>query len=96
MNTRPSGRLAPIPKAGQTVQPVTPGADIAAMPGRAAQAFGDVTGISDAARALRGEMTPEEAQEFALTAAAGVVAPELRGARAAMTAAEKVAPEVVN
>lgn len=47
-----------------------PGADIAqAAPGYVANALG----ITDAVKALRGEMTPDEAQGFALTAAAGLI-----------------------
>jgi hypothetical protein len=59
---------APVPKTGQTVQPVNVGQDLAAMPGKVAGAVGDVTGVSDAYKAATGQMTPEEAQMFALGA----------------------------
>jgi hypothetical protein len=77
----------PIPKAGKTIQPVAVGRDIAAMPGKVADTVGDLTGVTDAARALRGEMTPEEAQMFALGALPAMVAPEARAAKPAMTLA---------
>jgi hypothetical protein len=59
---------APVPKAGQTVQQPNVMGDISAMPGKVASAVGDVTGVTEAVKAARGQMTPEEAQMFALGA----------------------------
>jgi hypothetical protein len=43
------------------------------VPKALARFGGDVLGVNDALRAWRGEMTPNEAEKFALTAAAGLV-----------------------
>ena len=58
----------PTPKAGQTVQQPNVMQDISSMPGKVAGAAADVTGVSDAYKAATGQMTPEEAQMFALGA----------------------------
>jgi hypothetical protein len=88
----------PTAKAGQTIQPQNIRSDLAAarqrLPGIAASVAGDVTGVSDAMRAWRGEMTEDEARDFALMAAAGAVVPELKGARAALGAAEEAVPAI--
>ena len=89
----PFASLGAQPKEGQTVAPQNVQTDIASLPPKVAGTVGDMLGLTDAAKALRGEMTPEEAEKFALYAAAGLVTPEMRAARAAMNAAEKVAPE---
>ena len=70
----------PVAKPGQVVQQPNVAADLAATPYRAAGMLGGMTGISDAVNALRGTMTEEEAKNFAVMAAIGSVAPELRGA----------------
>lgn len=86
--------VGPVAKPGQTIAPPTVGQDIASMPGKVANVAGDVTGVNDAISALRGQMTPDEAQNFALMSAAGLLTPEMRAAKVAMGAAEKVAPEL--
>ena len=58
--------VSAAPKAGAAVQPVNIPQGMANMRGGVMNAIGGVTGLNDAARALRGEMTPEEAQTFAL------------------------------
>jgi GNAT superfamily N-acetyltransferase len=77
-----------VPKSGQTVQPVNTASDVAAMPGKVAGTVGDMLGVTDAMRALRGEMTPEEAQTFAMGAATMVLGgPEAKAAEEATPAA---------
>lgn len=68
---------------------------VAGFPGQARGMLADMFGITDAMRALRGEMTPEEAQNFALTSAAGLIPlPGAAEAAAPLTRlAEKMAPE---
>jgi hypothetical protein len=83
---------APIPKAGQTIQQPNVMGDITSMPGKVASAVGDVTGVSDAYKAATGQMTPDEAQMFALGAL-----PMLAGgpeAKAVQGVAEDIAPAV--
>ena len=76
---------APVPKAGQTVPQPNVMGDISSMPGKVASAVGDVTGVSDAYKAATGQMTPEEAQMFALGAL-----PMLAGGPEAKVAGEAV------
>ena len=80
----PFASLGAQPKEGQTVAPQNVQTDIASLPPKVAGTVGDMLGLTDAAKALRGEMTPEEAEKFALYAATGLVTPEMRAARAAM------------
>jgi hypothetical protein len=83
---------APSPKAGQTIQQPNVMGDITSMPGKVAQTVGDVTGVSDAYKAATGQMTPDEAQMFALGAL-----PMLAGgpeAKAVEGVAEDIAPTV--
>jgi hypothetical protein len=83
---------APIPKAGQTIQQPNVMGDITSMPGKVASAVGDVTGVTDAYKAATGQMTPDEAQMFALGAL-----PMLAGgpeAKAVEGVAEDIAPAV--
>ena len=89
----PFALLGSTPKPGQSVAQPDIRGGIASLRRSMANTAGDVTGINDAIKALQGMMTPEEAQKFALYAAAGLVTPEMRAARAASKAVEKVAPE---
>jgi hypothetical protein len=73
-----------MPKPGMTLPPVS----TAPQPGQVMQGIGDLTGVNDAVKALRGQMTPEEAQTFALGAV-----PMLFGGPEAK-AAEDVAPAI--
>ena len=55
----------PVAKPGQTVaQPDDIVGGIQRMPYQAANFLGDITGVNDAIKALRGQMTPEEAKNF--------------------------------
>jgi hypothetical protein len=68
-------------------------------PMQAVRMFGSALGVNDAIRALRGEMTPEEQQQFAVTAALGLV-PGAEGlgeaVGPAVKAAEKAVPELAS
>ena len=87
VNYTPQFADAPIPKQGQSIQPVNVGQDIGPQ-GSMASAVGSLTGISDAAKAWRGEFTPEEAQMFALGALPALAGgPEAKVAEEALPAA---------
>ena len=78
----------PIPKAGQTVQPPNIMGGINSLRNNIASGAANVTGLADAAKALRGEQTPDEAQMFALGALPALIGgPEAK-------AAEEIAPAV--
>jgi hypothetical protein len=77
-------------KPGQTVQPVDVGGNIAKVREEFGRAAAEMTGVADAVRAVRGEMTPEEAQTFAL----GAIPALVPGGKVAGEAAE-VAPGVM-
>jgi hypothetical protein len=71
------------------IKPFTPDAlaspsplmtEMKSAPGKIASGVGNVLGVNDAAKALRGEMTTDEAKDFALGAAPMLLAPEARGA----------------
>src|SRR5579859_2946293 len=47
--------------------------EMQSAPGKIASGVGNALGVNDALSALRGQMTPEEAQYFALTSAAGLL-----------------------
>lgn len=64
---------APTPKAGQTVQKVDPEGDVASLRGKIGRSAAEILGLPDAMKALRGNMTSDEAQHFALTAAMGLI-----------------------
>jgi len=78
-NGVPRLNVGPIAKAGQTIQPVNVGHDIAAMPGMAANAVGEATGINDVLRA----QTPSDVAGAALMAGMGMMAPEAKAAEEA-------------
>jgi hypothetical protein len=79
-----------VAKPGQTVQPVDVGGNIARVREEFGRAAAEMTGVADAVRAGRGEMTPEEAQTFAL----GAIPALVPGGKVAGEAAE-VAPGVM-
>jgi hypothetical protein len=79
-----------VAKPGQTVQPVDVGGNIARVREEFGRAAAEMTGVADAVRVVRGEMTPEEAQTFAL----GAIPALVPGGKVAGEAAE-VAPGVV-
>lgn len=86
---------APQPKAGQTItQPTDQRTAQKQIASTILSAAADTLGVTDAARALRGEMTPEEAQTFALGALPMLVAPEAKtvapAERLAMDAASRL------
>jgi hypothetical protein len=56
----------PVPKQGQQANEPDVAHDVKSMPGTAAGLIGGATGITDALRAARGEMTPEEQFDFAI------------------------------
>src|ERR1700692_4847081 len=58
-----------VPKFGMTPRPV----NAAPHPHQGMSGEGGVTGVDDAVKALRGQMTPEEQQAFAATAAFGLI-----------------------
>jgi hypothetical protein len=88
---RPSGSAEGVmAKPGQTVQPVDVGGNIAKVREEFGRAAAEMTGVADAVRAVRGEMTPEEAQTFAL----GAIPALVPGGKVAGEAAE-VAPGVM-
>lgn len=73
-----------VAKPGQAVQNPDVAGDIAAMPNKAAATVGDMLGVNDAMRAIRGELTPEEAQTFAMGAATMMLGgPEAKAAQEA-------------
>jgi hypothetical protein len=64
---------APRPKSGQTIQKVDPTGDVASLRGKIGRSAAEILGLPDAMRALRGQMDPDEAQHFVLTAAMGLI-----------------------
>ena len=68
--------------------------EIMGMPARAAGVAANALGITDAISALRGEMTEEEAKNFALGALPGLI-PGLAEEKAGAKAAEELAPSVL-
>jgi hypothetical protein len=88
---RPSGPAeGVVAKPGQTVQPVDVGGNIAKVREEFGRAAAEMTGVADAVRAARGEMTTEEAQTFAL----GAIPALVPGGKVAGEVAE-VAPGVM-
>jgi hypothetical protein len=79
-----------VAKPGRAVQPVDVGGGIANVREEFGRAAAEMTGVADAVRAIRGEMTPEEAQTFAL----GAVPALVPGGKVAGEVAE-VAPGVM-
>lgn len=65
----PNLMIQALAKPGQTIPQQNIMAGMTALPGQVASGVGNMLGINDAVRALRGEMTPDEAQMFALGAA---------------------------
>lgn len=78
VNYNPFGD-GPTPKPGQTIAPQNIQADIGTLPQEVAGDVSGALGITDAMKALRGQMTPEEAQTFALGALPMLIAPEAKG-----------------
>lgn len=79
-----------VPKAGQQVPAVNAAPDLPAV----ANKIGDITQVNDAIRAARGQMTPEEQQDMAMTAAFGLI-PGAGEAKPAISAAEDAVPAMV-
>jgi hypothetical protein len=75
------------PKLGMTPPPV----NASPQPNQVMSGVGDLTGVNDAVKALRGQMTPEEQQGFAATAAFGLL-PGAGELRPVAKAAEELAP----
>jgi hypothetical protein len=67
--------------------------EMQSAPGKIASGVGNALGINDAVSALRGQMTPEEAQHFALTSAAGLL-PMGKAERAGEVAWSAVKPVI--
>lgn len=76
-----------VPKFGQTV----PAVNTAPQPNQVMSVVGDLTGVNDAIKVLRGQMTPEEQQVFAATAAFGLI-PGVGEMKPVAKAAEELAP----
>src|SRR6185312_26485 len=66
---------------------------VSQFPSIAGNGLANLLGLSDAARALRGEMTEDEARNFALGALPGLIPGVGPEAKAAETVAGKLAPE---
>lgn len=80
----------PLPKAGQTIQPQNIMGGISSLRSNIASGVANVTGLADAAKALRGEQTPDEAQMFALGALPALIGgPEAKAAEEAVPLASK-------
>jgi hypothetical protein len=87
--TRPQAEGV-VAKPGQTVQ-APQGPDV----NQAASTVGDMLGMTDAMRAIRGELTPEEAQTFAMGAATMMLGgPEEKAVKAAEEVAVPLASEL--
>lgn len=92
-------RGAPTERGGKGLTELTPlapqspvASEMARSRNMLTQGASDVLGLTDAARALRGEMTPEEAKGFALTAAAGLI-PGAKAEKAAGMTMSKLFPD---
>ena len=66
-----------------------------ANPYAAAMTFGSAVGLPDAIKALKGEMTPEEAKDFAVTSAIGLI-PGAEGEGAAIKGAKGLAEHLID
>jgi hypothetical protein len=93
VNYTPQFADAPTPKSGQTIPQQNIPAEMAQAPSTIAGGVGSALGINDAVSALRGNMTPEEAQMFALGAVPALMAPEARALKPIAEAAEDIIPQ---
>jgi hypothetical protein len=61
----------PLPNAAESIQSFTQAV---------LRTVGEFTGVSDAIKALKGQLTEEEAKKFAITSGVGLLAPDIKGA----------------